>query len=314
MQKILIIGAKGMLGQELVKIFKKDSPYKVLVWDKEDLDITSETAVYHKIKTVAPNIIINAAAYNAVDKCEENQKEFALAKKINGLAPSYLAKTAKKIGAVLIHYSTDYVFDGQPDIPEPQGCSHSCGSCHLHESFQPQIGFNEDAKPNPISNYGRTKLIGEKAVIQNIKKYYLIRTSKLFGKPAQIAGAKKSFFDVILELGQKNKEVKVVDEEISCFTYTPDLAQKTKEILESQKPFGIYHIVNSGPCTWYEATLELYQQAKIKTKVIPVSSDEFPRSAKRPTYSVLLNTKLNPLRDWREALGEYLKKINLKKQ
>ena len=326
--KVLILGSHGMLGQELVNIFKKDIGYKVLAWDKEDLDITNETAVYRKIKAVMPKIIINAAAYNAVDKCEEDKKEFALAKKINGLAPGYLAKTAKKIGAILIHYSTDYVFDGNPEISEPQGCAHSCASCHLHESAQPQIGFDENAKPNPISNYGQSKLMGEKAVVENIKKHYLIRTSKLFGKPAEIDGAKKSFFDVMLELAKKNKDihpvksaiggilpkaklfngVKAVDEEISCFTYAPDLAKKTKEILESEKPFGIYHVVNSGPCTWYEATLELYRQAKIKTKVIPVDAAEFPRPAKRPAFSVLLNTKLNPMRDWKEALKEYLKK------
>ena len=309
MLKILILGANGMLGQELTKLFKKDNGYKVLAWDQADLDITKETAVYRKIKVVMPQIIINAAAYNAVDKCEENKKELTLAKKINGLAPGYLAKTAKKIGAILIHYSTDYIFDGNPDIPEPTGCTHSCSSCGLHKDFVPQIGFVEDANPNPISNYGQSKLIGEKELAKNIKKYYLIRTSKLFGKPAQVDGAKKSFFDLMLELGEKNKEIRAVDEEISCFTYAPDLAKKTKEIIESKKPFGIYHIVNSGPCTWYEATLELYRQAKIKATVTPVASTEFPRPAKRPAYSVLLNTKLNPLRDWKEALREYLKKI-----
>jgi dTDP-4-dehydrorhamnose reductase len=234
MLKILIVGAKGMLGRELVQLFKKDNGYKVLAWDKEDLDITNESAVYRKIKVVSPKIIINAAAYNAVDKCEEDKKEFTLAKKINGLAPGYLAKTAKKIRAILIHYSTDYVFNGEPDIPEPTGCTHSCSSCGLHKDFQPQIGFVEDAKPNPISNYGQSKLMGEKEVAKNIKKYYLIRTSKLFGKPAQVDGAKKSFFDLMLELGKKNKEVKIVDEEISCFTYAPDLAKKTKEIIESK--------------------------------------------------------------------------------
>ncbi len=124
--------------------------------------------------------------------------------------------------------------------------------------------------------------MGEKE-IQKVKgKNYIIRLSKLFGKPAKIKGAKRSFFDIMLEIGRKNKEVRVIDEETSCFTYAPDLAKKTKEIIESKKPFGIYHITNSDPCTWYEAVVELYHQAKIKTEIIPVGSEEFPRPAKRP--------------------------------
>lgn len=306
-QKVLIIGAKGMLGQELVKTFKKD--FEAISWDKEDLDITKEKEVSGRVAKLKPDVIINAAAYNAVDKAEESKKEFALAKKINGLAPGYLAKAAKKIGATLVHYSTDYVFNGEPEIPEPSGCTHVCSSCSLHESFQPEIGFDENAKPNPISNYGKSKLMGEKEVKKNAKKYYLIRLSKLFGKPAKSEGAKRSFFDVMLGLGKKNKEVKAVDEETSCFTYAPDLAKKTKEIIEAKKPFGIYHVVNSDPCTWYEAVLELYKQAKIKAKVTPVAASEFPRPAQRPYYSVLLNTKLNPLRSYKEALKGYLKGI-----
>jgi dTDP-4-dehydrorhamnose reductase len=171
------------------------------------------------------------------------------------------------------------------------------------------LGYDEGAKPHPVSNYGKSKLAGEKAVQKNIKKYYLIRTSKLFGKSGKTEDAKKSFFDLMLELGRKNKEVRVIDEETSCFTYASDLAKKTKEIIDSKKPFGIYHVVNSDPCTWYEAVLELYKQAKIKTKVIPVLSSEFPRPAKRPFYSILINTKLNPLRSYKDALKEYLKSI-----
>lgn len=304
--KILIIGSQGMLGQELVLVFKQDKEYEVFAWDKQEIDITKEKEVNKKISKLKPAIIINAAAYNAVDKVEESKKEFALAKNINGLAPGYLAKIAKKIGAMLVHYSTDYVFDGEPDIPEPEGCVHVCSSCNLHETFQPPIGFDENAKPRPISNYGRSKLRGEKEVMKNTKKYYIIRLSKLFGRAAKVEGAKKSFFDVILEAGKRNKSVKVVDEETSCFTYAPDLAKKTKEIIDAKKTFGIYHIVNSDPCTWYEAVLELYKIAKIKTKVVPVPASEFPRPAKRPYYSVLLNTKLNPLRSYKEALKEYL--------
>ena len=300
------------------------------------MDITNARELRRKIATLKPDIIINAAAYNAVDKCEDPvksglppdhgawKKEFELAKKINGLAPGYLAKTAKKIGAILVHYSTDYVFNGLPAIPEPacstnaiswcRNCPISwafaplCGSCSLHENFQPQIGFNESAIPDPISNYGKSKLLGEKELEKNIKKYYLIRLSKLFGKTAQSEGAKKSFFDVMLELGKKNKEVKVVDEETSCFTYAPDLAKKTKEIIESKKPFGIYHATNSESCTWYEAVLELYRQTKIRTKVIPVTAAEFPRPARRPFISTLINTKINPLRSYKNALAEHLTK------
>jgi dTDP-4-dehydrorhamnose reductase len=309
MKKVLIIGAQGMLGQELTSIFKKDNHYKVIAWDKSDLDITKEKGVMKKVSFTHPDIIVNAAAYNDVDKCEKSKKEFELAKKINGLAPGYLAEVAKKVKAILVHYSTDYVFDGQPEIPEPEECSHSCSSCALHNNFQPLVGFDEMAKPHPLNKYGKTKLMGEKQVAKNTKKYYLIRLSWLFGKPAKSKGAKRSFFDIMLELGKKKKEVMVVDDEMSSFTYAPDLAKKTKEVIDAQMPFGIYHVVNSQPTSRYEAVLELYKQAKIKTKVIPVEAEKFstPTSAKRPPFSVLLNTKLNPLRDWKEALKDYLK-------
>ncbi|MDR3559774.1 MAG: sugar nucleotide-binding protein, partial [Candidatus Pacebacteria bacterium] len=124
MKKILIIGAKGMLGQELVKVFKSDKDYKVIGWDKSDIDITREKEVDKKIGIIKPEVIINAAAYNAVDKCEESKKEFELAKKVNGLAPGYLAKATKKQKAILVHYSSDYVFDGDFEkilAREPQG-------------------------------------------------------------------------------------------------------------------------------------------------------------------------------------------------
>ena len=151
--------------------------------------------------------------------------------------------------------------------------------------------------------------MGEEAVQKNGEKYYIIRPSKIFGKPAKAKNAKKSFFDVMLAVGKKNAEVNVVDEETSCFTYAPDLANKTREIIEANKPFGIYHVVNEGACTWYEAVVELYRMAKIKTKVVPVAGDEFPRPAQRPYVSTLINTRLNPMRSYKIALREYLKSI-----
>ncbi len=307
MKKILIIGAKGMLGQELVKAFKSDKDYKVIAWDKEDIDITREKEVAKKVGFTKPDIIINAAAYNAVDRCEEDENEFEVAKNVNGLAIGYLAKVAKKSKAILVHYSTNYVFDGEPKIPEPAGCTHSCGSCSLHQGFRPEVGFDEKAETGPINNYGKSKLIGEKEVTKNMKNYYLIRTSWIFGAPASSVDAKRSFFDVMLELGGKKESIDVVDDEIGCFTYAPDLAKKTKEIIDSKKSFGIYHVTNSDPVSWYEACVEIYKLSKIKTKINSVSSFDFKRPAKRPFYAVLINTKLNPLRSWKVALKDYLK-------
>ncbi len=313
MKKILIIGSRGMLGQELIKIFKKDSSWKVTAWNKKDIDITNEKLLEEKISDIKPDFIINSAAYNDLDKAED---DFETAKLVNAAAPGYLAKIAKKIGAVLVHYSTDYVFDGEINsmMESQEGCGHSCSSCPMARF---EFGYDEESKPNPISKYGKSKLLGEKEVQKNTKEFYLIRLSRLFGKPAKSEGAKKSFFDVMLDLGKskpKNKKIKLVDEEISCFTYAPDLAKKTKEIIDAKKPFGIYHIVNSNPCTWYEATLELYRQVGINTdSVVPVGRKEFPQKAKRPVFSVLANTKLNPLRGYEEALKDYLKSIKKKK-
>jgi len=312
MKKVLILGKKGMLGQELVRIFGKGD-YDVTAWDKEDIDVLNEKDLQEKISALKPEIILNSVAYNAVDKCEQDKGELELAKKINGYFPGQLAKIAKEIGATLVHYSTDYVFGAEmPNIPEPEGCTGSCSSCGLHQGFEPEIGYSEDDKPAPVNKYGESKLLGEEEVKKNGEKFYIIRLSKLFGKPASIEGAKRSFFDVMLEVGKKSltegKEVKAVDEETSCFTYAPDLANKTKEILESNKEFGIYHVFNSEPCTWYDAVEELYMQAGLENvKVEPVDGEEFPRPAQRPYFSALVNRKLNPLRSYRDALNEYLK-------
>ena len=137
-------------------------------------------------------------------------------------------------------------------------------------------------------------------------KYYKIRTSKLFGPQGTSEVSKPSFFDIMLKLSKERSELDVVDEEVSCFTYTPDLARTTRDLVDDRKEYGIYHVVNSGPCTWHEAAKELFNIAEIDIIVNAVSSDKFPRPAKRPKHSILLNTKLDPLRDWREALKEYL--------
>ena len=292
--KILIIGAKGSLGSQLALVLGNN--YRLLLWDKEDLDITDQESLENKITEHKPGIIINTAAYNAVDKCEEDEEEFVLAKMLNGTAVGYLADIALKLDAVLIHFVSDYVFGGYTNGTN-------------QKRIMKQGGYKENDNPCPVNKYGESKLLGENEILKRRDrglKYYLIRTSKLFGPKGETELAKPNFFDMMLKLTKERDELDIVNEEMSCFTYTYDLAKAIKELMENKKPYGIYHIVNSGPCTWHDAAVELFKMADINIKVNPVSSDKFSRPAKRPKYSVLLNTKLPKLRNWQEALNECL--------
>lgn len=267
-----------MLGQELVKVFHDQ---EVVAWDREDCDITQKEDVQNKIKSVAPDLIINAAAYNDVDGAE---KEKDLADMINGYAPGYIAEAADEAGARLVHYSTDYVFPG--DV---------------------QQGYREDIMPDPISAYGLSKYLGELETAKFTKRYFLIRLSRLFGPAGTGAGAKKSFVDKMIELAQTRDELDIINEEVSSPTYAPDLAKTTRQIVEGDYDFGIYHAANKGACTWYEFAQAIFKIKEIDIKLNPVPGSKFPRAAKRPAYSVLLNTKLPEARTWQEALWEYLK-------
>lgn len=290
MYTVLILGAKGNLGGELVDIFSSD--HNVVAWDREEIDITDRDLVIKKAGDIQPDIIINAAAYNDVDKCEQDEKEYESARKINSEAPGYLADAALSQKAVLVHYSSDYVFDGSR-----------------------QEGYEESSETSPVSKYGKTKADGEKEVIKRSGqglKWYLIRTSKLFGPKGENENAKPSFFDLILKLSAERDSFNMVhQEEVSCFTYTTDLAAATKALWEGKKPYGIYHITNSEAVSWYDAAKYLFELARVEgVKLNPVSSADYPRPAKRPNYSILLNTKLKPMRSWRSALQDYLVRYN----
>lgn len=320
MTKVLILGSKGNLGQQLVKVFSSGD--EVIAWDRGEIDITDYELIIKKISDVKPKLVINAAAYNSVDKCETSDQEYDLAKKINIDGPKFLAEACLKISATLIHYSTNYVFAGEK-----------------------KLGYKETDEPKPINRYGKSKFHGEKRILElsgRGLKWYLIRTSKLFGPGGTSEMAKPSFFDIMLEQSRNSAGIsvvnadasayaktlaykkavaekkaapnqgpalKVVDGEVSCFTYTPDLAGATLDLVQTNRGFGIYHLTNSGACTWYQGAVELFKLAKIKVNVVPVSGDQLARPAKRPKYAVLLNTKLPPLRDYREALREYLGKM-----
>ena len=281
---ILILGAQGNLGSQLTKIFSED--YKTIAFDRNDFDVLDFKLLTEKIKELSPRLIINTVAYNAVDKCE-NKEGFALALKLNVELPSVLADISLSIGAVLIHYSSDYVFSGTEE-----------------KQF-----FLEEETPNPINKYGETKFLGELELKKRAKRglnYYLIRTSKLFGPTGLSSEAKPSFFSVISSLAEKGSQLTVVNEEISCFTYTPDLALATKRLWELKVPFGEFHLVNEGPCTWYEAALEFFTLRKVNVSIRAVRSEDLLRSARRPKFSILKNSKVKKMRSFNQALIDYV--------
>lgn len=283
--KIVILGAQGNLGTQLVKAFSDD---EVVGLDRQDLDFLDFNLLTDRLEEEKADVIINAAAYNAVDKCEAEKEEKKLAKELNIDLPNFLSVFCLSNEAILIHYSTDYVFSGKNN-----------------DDF-----FVESDLQNPINIYGQTKSEGEKKILELEKsnlKYYLIRTSKLFGPAGTSVFAKTSFFDMILKLAQNGNDLKAVNEERSCFTYTPDLAVATADLLKEQAPYGVYHLVNDGAVTWYDGAVEALKVKGLSLTVTPVPSSVFPRPAQRPFSSVLKNTKRPSLRSWKEALADYLK-------
>ncbi len=273
--KVLILGAKGSLGQEFMELYRD---HEVSGWDRTDLDVTDEEAVSQKIRELKPELIINCAAYNAVDKAEEDR---GTAEAVNGSAVGIIAKVATELNAVTVHYSTGQVFDGSN-----------------------QDGYNEDDLPHPINAYGMSKYLGEMELQRNSEQFYLIRTCWLYGRPA---GGKKSFTDIMLDLAVKDQPIRAVKDEFGNPTYVKDLAQATRALIEQKKPFGIYHIVNSGAASRFDWAREVFDIRKMSVNLESVSAAQFERKAARPQYEVLNNTKFIELRPWTEALREYLK-------
>jgi len=268
-----------MLGQEVVRVFSADPQWNVVAWDYENLDITDANKVRALLTAAEPALVINCAAYNNVDGAEAEPERATL---LNATAVEHLAKTCTEIEATLIHFSTDYVFEGAK-----------------------RQGYVEADGPNPQSAYGRSKAAGEISAQHN-PRHYLVRLSRLFGKPAVSENAKRSFVDTMLALAQQRSSLEVVDAEFSSPTYAPDLAQAVFDIVRLQSPYGTYHRTNDGACTWYGFAQEIFRLAEKSVTLTPVSPEKFSRPAARPAYSQLLTTKLPPLRPWQAALADYL--------
>jgi dTDP-4-dehydrorhamnose reductase len=278
--KILILGAKGMLGQQLVRAFSDMG--EVSAWDKEEIDLAKADETSRAITALMPDVLVNAAAYNDVDAAE-GEKEGETAKRMNGDLVGALADICQILAITMVHYSTDYVFEGTK-----------------------QEGYVESDAPNPEGAYARSKHLGERLLKMSGAEHYLIRTSRLFGPAGASALAKTSFVDKVLDLAKTRDTIELVDEELSCPTYAPDLAKATRDLVAAKKPFGSYHVTNAGACTWYGFGKKIIELAGLRTAVTPVPGSAFPRAAPRPRYSVLRSTKLPPLRPWEEALQEYL--------
>ena len=269
MAKVLVTGANGMLGQDLCPILE-DNGYEVIETDIHNLDITNSEMVDEVLTTENPDIVIHCAAYTNVDKAEE---DIDTARLINAKGTENLAKACKKIDAKMVYISTDYVFSG--------------------DGTKPYLPTDETA---PLNNYGLTKWEGEVAVKENLEKYFICRTSWLYGHHG------KNFVETMLSLADK-PELKVVDDQTGCPTWTVELANAIVKILDNNE-YGIFHTCGSGITTWYGFAKKAFELAGLNVNLKPCTTDEFPRPAKRPTYSAMDNSGL--CRNWEQALKDYM--------
>lgn len=283
--KILVTGSNGQLGSELQDLANQYLSFRFVFTNIDDLDLTDHEAVKDFIEAEDFDVIINCAAFTAVDKAES---ETELADTINHLAVKNLAEIAKARHIKLIHISTDYVFDGTKDTP-----------------------YAETDAPNPQSAYGYTKLKGEQAMQRiNPASSVIIRTSWLYSGYAQ------NFVKTMLRLGQEKKELNVVSDQIGSPTYAADLAQAILEIVPQLKNDQVetYHFANSGNCSWYELAKAIFEIKDMEVTVNPIITEQYPTAAKRPMYSVLASKNIRKtfkitISDWKEALSRCLQNM-----
>jgi dTDP-4-dehydrorhamnose reductase len=273
--KIALTGSDGMLGSDIKKIF---SDVELTALTLHDFDITDLDKSVKAIKAIKPDYLIHVAAYADVDG-SENDPETAFL--VNGIGTRNITMACEEIKCPVIYISTDYVFDGTKNEL-----------------------YNEWDKPNPLNKYGLSKLMGEQFVTSLTNRFYIARTSWLYGKKG------KNFVDTIIRLLSDKDEIDVVNDQVGSPTYTYDLARKLRELIG--RGYGTYHITNTSHCSWYEFAVEIAKIKGIDKKINPITSGKLERPAKRPAFSVLNNTMLRiegiePARHWKEALKDYLR-------
>ncbi|MFQ5900131.1 MAG: dTDP-4-dehydrorhamnose reductase [Thermodesulfobacteriota bacterium] len=278
--KVLITGASGMLGADLVEEFSKGCD--VLALDHKEGDVTDLEGLRRIVKGYSPEVIVHAAAFTDVDGCENEPDRAYL---VNGMGARNIALLSREVGASMFYISTDYIFDGMKKGP-----------------------YDEMEPTNPINIYGRSKLLGEYYVQHLLNRFFIVRTSWLFGLHG------KNFVTTILNLLKSKDRLTIVDDQTGSPTYAKDLAKKIREISEGEG-CGVYHITNSGSCNWYEFALKIQELTGLRNaKIEPVKSEDFNRPARRPNNSMLDNRILTvagykKLRCWEEALEAYLKEV-----
>jgi dTDP-4-dehydrorhamnose reductase len=281
--KVLITGCRGQLGLELVKqLLKRKRAYNIIETDIHNLDITSQPYVFSLVEDEKPDIIINCAAYTNVDACEQDEYT---AFRVNAIGAQNLSAAAYKTGARIMQVSTDYVFDGEVDIPRKE-----------YDTINPQ------------SCYGRSKALGEKLVKETNPRHYIVRTAWLYGEG-------NNFVKTMLKLAKDRNEINVVNDQIGSPTSTVDLAHSMIDLLDTES-YGTYHGTCEGCCSWYDFAKKVFKIKGIDIKVKPITTEQLNRPANRPKYSVLDNYMLkliglNTFRYWEDALRDYLKGENL---
>ena len=274
--RVLVVGAKGMLGSDLMRSLSDTQ--QVIGTDVEDFDITSQKETLKALLNIRPEWVINVAAYTQVDRCEE---EIELAFRVNAEGVKNLALACEEVQARLFHVSTDYVFDGEKHKP-----------------------YVEEDAAVPVSAYGRSKLKGESYVRDILGNFIIIRIAGLYGRNGS------NFVNTIIRMAQKRDKLTIVNDQWVSPTYTVDLS-KAMEALIKVSPRGIFHVVNSGYCTWYQFACKILELTGSTIEVVPISSDQLNRPAKRPDFSVLDCKKFTEvtgmeMRPWEAAVKNYI--------
>jgi len=281
--KMAVIGANGQLGTDVVNAFRNNGD-EVYPFTHSEIELSNADSIATHLRKAQPAVVVNTAAMHHVENCErEPEKAFA----VNALGARNLAVVAREMGAVLMHVSTDYVFDGAKERP-----------------------YEESDAPNPLNVYGNTKLSGEYFVRSATDKYFVLRTSAIYGRSPCRAKGGLNFIELMLKLARERSEIRVVDSEIVTPTSTVELARQMLA-LSRFDGYGLYHATAEGSCSWYEFAREIFALTSTKINLHVAGPNEFPAKVPRPKYSVLENAglknhKINVFRPWQEGVREYL--------